>query len=234
MVLFVVGCSSGSGSGVGSSVSRLAQVTTIPGAPARPPTTDPPAEATDAPATPTTAVAATPAPETTTPAADDDGGGSPWWPWLLAALAVAAVVIGVVALRRRPRQQTAAPSAAPPLPAASSAAVLAQSDELTTHLVGLAPTGLAAVAGADADRLASLITMVEQLTTAAPEEAARRALVALHEPMRALHGALDAMALAPRTPSDAEVADIRARATTLHSATALARATLLPAPGSPL
>ena len=146
---------------------------------------------------------------------------------------MAAVVIGVVALRRRP-QRTAAPPAAPSLPAASSAAVLAQSDELTTHLVGLAPSGLGAVAGADANRLATLITMVEQLMTSAPEEASMRALVALHEPMRSLHGALDAMALAPHTPSDAEVVEIRARATTLHSATALARATLLPPPGTPV
>ena len=51
--------------------------------------------------------------------------------------------------------------------------------------------------------------------------------------MRSLHRALDALALAPHTPSDAEVMEIRARATTLHSATALARATLLPPPGMP-
>lgn len=234
MMLVLVGCGSGSGSGVASSVSRPAQATTVPDETVRPPTTDAPTDATDAPAAPTTVESATPSPGTTAPpAATDDDDGSPWWPWLVAALAVAAVVIGVVALRRRSPTQPAAGSGPPPAPAASSVAVLAQSDEITTHLVGLAPSGLGAVAGADANRLAVLITTVEQLTTSAPDEATMRALVGLHEPMRALHGALDAIAMARLTPSDPEVAEIRARATTLHSATALARATLLPPPGPP-
>ncbi len=113
--------------------------------------------------------------------------------------------------------------------------MLAQSDEITTHLVGLAPGGLGAVAGADANRLAALITTVEQLVTSAPDETSRRALVALHEPMRSLHMALDSFALTPHPTTDAEAAEIRARAAALHSATSLARATLFPPPpGSPV
>ncbi len=158
----------------------------------------------------------------TTPAAASDEGSSPWWPWLLAALAVAAAVIGVIALLRRSPKPAPSPSPAP------TAAVLAQSDEISTHLVGLAPAGLGSVAGADAGRLAVLITIVEQLLASAPDETSRRALVTLHEPMRSLHSALDAIALTPYPPSDAEVAEVRTRATALHSATSLARATLLP------
>ena len=170
-------------------------------------------------------MAPAPGPETTAPVAASDEGSSPWWPWLLAALAVAAAVIGVIALMRRSPKAAPSPS---PAATAPTAAVLAQSDEISTHLVGLAPAGLGAVAGADAGSLAVLITIVEQLMTSAPDETSRRALVTLHEPMRSLHGALDAIALTPHPPSDAEVAAVRARATALHSATSLARATLLP------
>ena len=246
MVLFAVGCGSGSGSvNPSSSVPRPTQAPTIPDATVRPPATDAPTDPTEAPAAPTEApaapteapaapteaptveepVAPAPGPETTAPVAASDEGSSPWWPWLLAALAVAAAVIGVIALMRRSPKAAPSPS---PAATAPTAAVLAQSDEISTHLVGLAPAALGAVAGADAGSLAVLITIVEQLMTSAPDETSRRALVTLHEPMRSLHGALDAIALTPQPPSDAEVAAVRARATALHSATSLARATLLP------
>lgn len=235
VVLFAVGCGSGSGSAnPSSSASRPSQAPTIPDATVRPPATDAPSGATDAteaPPAPTEAptvaesVAPAPGPGTSPPASTSDEGSSPWWPWLLAALAVAAVVIGVFSLLRRSPKAAPAPS---PAPTAPTAAVLAQSDEISTQLVGLAPARLGAVAGADAGSLAVLITIVEQLMTSAPDETSRRALVALHEPMRSLHSALDAIALTPHPPSDAEVAEVRSRATALHSATSLARATLLP------
>ena len=242
VVLFAAGCGSGSGSAnPSSSASRPTQAPTIPDATVRPPATDAPTGATDAteaPPAPTEAptvaesVAPAPGPVTTAPATTSDEGSSPWWPWLLAALAVAAAVIGAFALLRRSPKAAPSPS---PAPTAPTAAVLAQSDEISTHLVGLAPARLGAVAGADAGSLAVLITIVEQLMTSAPDETSRRALVTLHEPMRSLHGALDAIALTPHPPSDAEVAAVRARATALHSATSLARATLLPpSPGPPV
>ena len=205
MVLLAAGCGSGSGSAnPSSSLSRPTQAPTIPdatvrppGTDARPPATDAPTDATEAPAAPTEAPAApteaptveesaapAPGPETTPAAAASDEGSSPWWPWLLGALVVGAAVVGVIALVRR------SPKAAPsPAPAAPMAAVLAQSDEISTQLVGLAPGGLGSVAGAEAGRLAVLITMVEQLMTSAPDETSRRALATLHEPMRSLHGA---------------------------------------------
>ena len=249
MVLFGVGCGSGSGSAnPSSSVPRPTQAPTIPDATipdvtipdvtVRPPATDAPTDATEAPAptegpTVEESVAPGPGPETTQAAAATDEGSGSWWPWLLGALAVAAAVIGVIALVRR--SPKAAPSPAPAAPTAATVEVLAQSDEITTHLVGLAPGGLGSAAGADASRLAVLITIVEQLMTSAPEETSRVALAGLHEPMRSLHGALDAIALTPNPPSDAEVAEVRARATALHSATSLARATLLPpSPGPPV
>ena len=243
MVLVTVGCGSGSGTvNPSSSLSRPSQAPTIPDATVRPSATDAPVEATEAPAEPTEAPARTeaptieaseipaPGPETTPAAATSDEGSSPWWPWLLGALAVAAAVVGVIALVRRSPKATPSPA-----PTAPMAAVLAQSDEISTQLVGLASGSLGSVAGAEASRLAVLITMVEQLMTSAPDETSRRALATLHEPMRSLHGALDAIALSPQPPSAAEVAEIRARATTLHSATSLARASLLPpSPGPPV
>ena len=193
-------------------------------------TTTAPAEAPAAPTpAPTTIPSATlaPGPVTTAPASVSDEGGSSWWPWLLVALAVIALVVAVVALLRR-SPKAVAPS---PGPAAPTATVLGQSDEITTHLIGLAPGSVGSVAGADANRLAALIATIEQLMTAAPDEASRRSLAAVHDSMRSLHATLDAIALTTLPPSDADVAELRARATALHGATALARATLLPPPG---
>src|SRR6476660_9591533 len=144
MVLFAVGCGSGSGSvNPSSSVSRPTQAPTIPDATVRPPATDArpdPTDATEAPAAPTEAppapteaptvaesVAPAPGPVTSPPASTSDEGGSPWWPWLLAALAVAAAVIGVFALLRRSPKAAPSPS---PAATAPTAAVLAQSDEI--------------------------------------------------------------------------------------------------------
>jgi hypothetical protein len=136
---------------------------------------------------------------------------------------VAAIVAGIVLFLRSRR--------APGWPA-HTATALDQSDELTTHLVGLAPGGLGAVARADATRLATLMASVQQLVASAPDDASRRALGEVQAPLRSLHGALDAVALQPQPPSSAELDDVRARATELHSATSLARATLVP-PASP-
>jgi hypothetical protein len=195
--------------------------------------TNAPTPVTEAPTAPTEAAITeasstpSPGPPTTPAAATGEEGGSAWWPWLLAALGVAAVIGVVVVVVRRSQK-------ASPWPA-RTAAVLAESDEITTHLVGLAPSGLGSIAGADANRLATLMASVEQLMTSAPDETSRRALAALQDPLRSLHIALDAIALTPNPLSDIEMDEIRVRATRLHSATSLARATLLPRPpGSPV
>ena len=138
---------------------------------------------------------------------------------------MAAAVIGVFSLLRRSPKAAPAPSSAPTAP---TAAVLAQSDEISTQLVGLAPARLGAVAGADAGSLAVLITIVEQLMTSAPDETSRRALVALHEPMRSFHSALDAIALTPHPPSDSGGGGGQVSGDRAPRRTSLARATLLP------
>ena len=130
-----------------------------------------------------------------------------------------AIIVGVVLFLRSRR--------APGWPA-QTAAALDESDEITTHLVGLAPGGLGAVASADAARLATLMASVQQLVASAPDDASRRALGEVQEPLRSLHGALDAVSLRPQPPSSVELDEVRARATELHSATSLARATLVP------
>jgi hypothetical protein len=132
---------------------------------------------------------------------------------------VAAIIAGIV-LFLRPRRGSGWPDHA--------AAALDQSDEITTHLVGLAPGGLGAVASADARRLATLIASVQQLVASGPDDASRRALGEVQEPLRSLHGALDAVALRSQPPSSAELDEVRARATELHRATSQARATLVP------
>ena len=184
-----------------------------------PPRTEAPETApprTEAPATTTAAAAGTPA-TTTAPTGEDNG--TTWWPWLLVGLAVVAIIVGIV-LFLRPRRAPAWP--------AQMAAALDESDEITTHLVGLAPGGLGAVANADAARLATLMASVQQLVSSAPDAASQRAVTELQEPLRSLHGALDAVSLRPQPPSTVELDEVRARATDLHSATSLARATLVP------
>jgi hypothetical protein len=178
------------------------------------PATEPPR--TEAPAT--TAAPPIAAPGTTTAPAGE-GNGTTWWPWLLVGLAVVAIIVGIVLFLRSRR--------APGWPA-DTATALDDSDEITTHLVGLAPGGLGAVARADATRLAALMASVQQLVASAPDDPSRRALGEVQEPLRSLHGAVDAVSLQPQPPSSADLDQVRARATELHRATSQARATLVP------
>lgn len=238
MVVLAAGCGSGEGdpssSGSRPTLAPIAserpdrpEVTQAPGgdsaAPILPPVTEAPIPppATEAPAT------AAPVPATTTPAPASDDDSTTWWPWLLVALAV---VGGVIALVRRRPKSAATP---PPGPVIQTADVLDQSDQITTHLVALAPGSVSSVAGADASRVAALLATVEQLMRSNPDEASRSALGALYPSMRSLHAALDAIALAPLPLADADVAELKARATALHTETALARATLFPPPATP-
>ena len=171
----------------------------------------------------TTEPPATSQPSTTT-VPTDEGGGTSWWPWGLLAIAAVAVVAGIL-LAMRSRK---------PLPwSARTASALGESDQITTSLVGLTPNGLAAVAGADAARLAALMASVEELMVSAPDDGASRALASLQGPLRSLHGVVDAVAFAATPPSVADVEQVRARATELHSATSLARAMLVPPPAPP-
>ena len=89
------------------------------------------------------------------------------------------------------------------------------------------------VATADAGRLAALMASVQQLAGSAPDETSRQALVAVEEPLRSLQAALDAVGLASTPPSDLNVNEVKATAARLHSATALARATIQPPPTAP-
>ena len=148
----------------------------------------------------------------------DESGSSSWWPWLLAGLAVAAVIGTIVFLRSRKSPQWVA----------NAAASLDESDQITTHLIGLAPGGLSAVAGPDAARLARLMVTVQQLMTSAPDDPSRGALAQVQEPLSSLHSALDALALRQGTPSAEDLDELTSRATALHAATSFARATLVP------
>jgi hypothetical protein len=177
---------------------------------------------------PTRAPATSAAPQsqpTTTAAATGASSDSSWWPWIVGAVLVAAVVIGIVLLVRRPRGSGQWPNQA--------AAVLDESDQITTHLVGLGPSGLVSVAAADASRLATLMASAQQLAGSAPDETSRQALVRVEEPLRSLQGALDLVGLASAPPSDPDVHEVHATAARLHSATALARATIQPSSTAP-
>jgi hypothetical protein len=238
-LLVVAAC--GSGGGSGGTLPSVSRPATTPGESGGTPTSERPADSTEKPSKPsepdTTEAPEKPTakpPDTTsegnkdesTTAAEegstsDDEGSTTWWPWVLVVLGVA-VVIGVIVLvlRRSPK--------ASPWPA-RTAAVLAEADGITTHLVGLAPEGLAPVASADANRLAALMASVQELITSAPDDTSRRAIAAMQDPLRSLHGALDAIAMTSTMPSSLVVDDLRDRARALHSATSLARASLPPA-----
>jgi hypothetical protein len=171
------------------------------------------------------ATSAAPQSQPTTAAVTGTSSDSSWWPWIVGLVLVAAVVIGIVLLVRRPRGSGQWPNRA--------AAVLDESDQITTHLVGLGSSGLASVAAADASRLATLMASTQQLAGSAPDETSRQALVRVEEPLRSLQGALDLVGLASTPPSDPDVHEIHATAARLHSATALARATIQPSPTAP-
>jgi hypothetical protein len=191
------------------------QATEAPDRTLAPDQTDAPDE-TDAPDQTDTASGAS----TTTTSGEDSGSSTTtWWPWLLLGLAVLAIIIGIALLLRRRR---------PPQWPAQAAAALDESDAITTHLVALAPAGLAAVAGSDAARLAALTATFERLMTTAPDDPSRRAIAEIHEPLRALHARLDAVTLGTTAPSQQDVDDLAAWATALHAATSFARARLVP------
>ena len=211
-------------------VLRLpAQVTTTETSPPSEPVTTP-AQTTrpSISVVPTRAPATSAAPQTqptTTAAETGTSSDYSWWPWIVGAVLVAAGVIGIVLLVRRPRGSGQWPNRA--------AAVLDESDQITTHLIGLAPSGLVSVAAADAGRLATLLAAVQQLAGSAPDETSRQALVPVEEPLRSLQGALDLVGLASTPPSDPDMREVKARAGRLHSATALARAAIQPSSTAP-
>ena len=230
VIVVVAACGGSDGAGsvtLPSSVSRPSNAPTSPGAtepPAGAATTSPPA--TEEPIRPTEAptTGASPTePATEAPSeAPSEDDSSTWWPWLLLGVAAVAVVVGVVLFAGSRNKKS-------PWTANASAA-FAQSDEITTHLVGLEPGGLASVASADAARLAALAATVQQLASSAPDDRSMQAMMAMRGPLQSLHAAVDAVNLAPAPPSDFQVDQVRAAATGLHQATSLARANVLPPP----
>jgi len=152
--------------------------------------------------------------------------GTSWWSWLLAGVALAAIITVIVLVTRKKKPTG-------PTWHEQTAGVLGESDQLTTHLVTLPPGGVAALAREDAARIAALMAAVQQLTMAAPDEPARQTLWSIQEPLRALHGTLDAVSMAGVPPTEADVSQLRERANAVHSATSLARASLFPPPPPP-
>jgi hypothetical protein len=138
---------------------------------------------------------------------------------VLAGVVVAAA-IGLLLIFARSRRRGRWP--------AEAGVALDESDQITTELLTLAPGSLGSVAGAEAARLAAVSASVDQLMRSAPDQTSKLALARLKEPMRALHGRLDAVALAPMPPLAVEENEIRAHAAELHSETSLAWATIFP------
>jgi hypothetical protein len=116
---------------------------------------------------------------------------------------------------------------------AQTSEALDEADQITGRLVGLGPDGLGAAARADAARLAELMVSVDELVASAPDDASSAALASLQDPLRSLHGVVDAVAVAPTPPSAADVEQVRLRAAEVHNAATLARAGLVPPPPPP-
>jgi len=231
IALFAGGC--GSGSGDASSSSRPSLPPIASERPIRPESTD---AVVGGPVTPTvpdvTAPPATagPDPVVTVPEPVDEDASTDWWVWGLIAVALVVIVSGVVALVRRSPK----PAAAPARPQASTAAALLdQCDDISTHIAALAPDRVHSVAAADAARLAALHAAVEHVMASVADAGSMQALATLDASIRSLHAALDAIALSsPASLTDADWADLRARASDLHVQTSLARATLFPPPAA--
>jgi hypothetical protein len=142
-----------------------------------------------------------------------------WWPWILGALLLVGIVVALIASRRHgPGWED------------RTAAALAEADVLSSHLVGLAPGGVTGVAAADAARLAALGATMQTLMADAHDATGRSALEQVEAQVTVLHGLVDGIALTPTPPSAAAVEHLREQATALHTATAQARARILPQP----
>lgn len=179
----------------------------------QPPETQPPETAPPETPPPETAAPET-APPTTDPLTGDDE-STAWWPWLIAGL----VVVGVVAFAMT--RSKGKPSTAPWH--IRTITLLDDIDQLTSHLPGLTPEGLATVAASDARALATFRATADDLLTTAPDTAEQMSISKLSIPLAELHAALDAVALSGQPILGISTAQL---ATQLHTASASVRADL--------
>jgi hypothetical protein len=177
------------------------------------------APTTTAPVT-TLAPATTGAPDVAAPATDDSD-DTTWWPWALAGGLALIVLVAVLLARRSPGS---------PAWVDEVAAALDDSDQLSTHLATSTADGLPLVAGQDASRQAVLVATLDRLAAAAPQPSQRTAVMSVRGAAASLHASVDAATLSSGPPAEADAASVRAQATALHTATAQARAELVPAP----
>lgn len=174
-----------------------------------------PPEQTAAPEQPPEETAAPATTPSSTVAPGDDGDGTVWWPWILGAF----VVIGaVVAIARR--------RSSDPSWQIRATTLLDEIEQLTSHLAAIHPSGLHAVAGTDAMRLATMRAQLQELIASAPDAGVQMALNRLTTPIAELHGAIDVIAMSADPSIQPDGASVTRLATQLHTASASVRAEL--------
>jgi hypothetical protein len=182
---------------------------TAPDAPEAPPVT---ADTTLAPST--TGPASTVIVSTEEPAEDE--ATTTWWPWLLAA----AVIIGIIVLLVRSRAEGASTKIE-----LRTLRALDRALELSSRLASVLPEQAQAMAAQDAPALTAVAAELQATSGGSPGLPASQ-LDQVRSQILALHGVLEAVALAADPPSPAAVGHIREQATLLHTVTAHAHAQL--------
>jgi hypothetical protein len=232
VALALVGCSSNGGDGTPPSipVSIPADLATLPPdagpeptAPSAEPPVEPAAPEAEAPveaAPPADAADPGAAPEEApVDAAVDEDADSTWWIWVLLAVAIIAVVALVASSAGRRRRAAAQWRT-------DTRATLDEIDQLTMRLGVAAPEAIGPVAVDGSARLATMGFSLQRLIDTAPDDASKSALTQVQAPLTNVRELVDSIALSPPPPTANTVEVLRARASSLHTTSASARAAL--------
>jgi hypothetical protein len=232
VALVLASCSSNGGDGTPPSlpVSIPADLATVPPdagpeptAPSVQPPAEPAAPEAEAPvdvAPPAEAADPDAAPEESpVDAAVDEDADSTWWIWALFAVAIIAVIALVASSAGRRRRAAAQWRT-------DTRATLDEIDQLTMRLGVAAPEAIGPVAVDGSARLATMGFSLQRLIDTAPDDASKSALAQVQAPLTNVRELVDSIALSPPPPTANTVEVLRARASSLHSTSASARAAL--------
>jgi hypothetical protein len=134
----------------------------------------------------------------------------------VAIIAVIALVASSAGRRRRAAAQWRT----------DTRAILDEIDQLTMRLGVAAPEAIGPVAVDGSARLATMGFSLQRLIDTAPDDASRSALTQVQAPLTNVRELVESIALSPPPPTANTVEVLRARASSLHTTSASARAAL--------
>jgi hypothetical protein len=152
-------------------------------------------------------------------AARDEDADSTWWIWAIVVVAIIAVIAAIASSAGRRRRAAA-------LWRTDTRATLDEIDQVTMRLGVAAPEAIGLVAVDGSARLAMVGVSLQRLIDTAPDDASKSALTQVHAPLTNVRELVDSIALSPPPPTENTVEVLRARASSLHTTSASARAAL--------